>query len=228
MTTNEKGAAGAGADTIPSTLAGADEDILCSAAVVRAADVEGVSAQDEADDEAAMPVKELVRPARKRPGALTQERAVIVDAARLTLKARKRAAREEREAEPIDVERPKTYADCKRTHLGMPGNPCPFVQCTHNLLVEKRHASLALNRLAPDASEHPEIPKPAAIEEVFDPGFAITCAVALSPRPQTLEAIGDLFGISKEAVRIAEDRAIAKLRAGGIKDLSLLLDYWSE
>ena len=90
---------------------------------------------------------------------------------------------------PDGIARPRTRGDCER---GM--RPCPFVSCKFNLALDVgRRGSLKVNR-----------PGESCVLDVADEGRA------------TRDRIGAAMGISRDAVRLIETAAIAKLREAGI------------
>jgi hypothetical protein len=90
---------------------------------------------------------------------------------------------------PDGVVRPRTRAECER---GV--RPCPFVSCRFNLALDiGRRGSLKVNR-----------PEESCVLDVADEGGA------------TRDRIGAAMGISRDAVRLIETAAIAKLREAGL------------
>jgi len=96
------------------------------------------------------------------------------------------------EAEAI-VPRPRTRGDCANVP-----RPCPFVSCSHHLYLDTNEetGTIKLN--------HPG-------KEPWE--LAETCALdAAEAGGQTLEATGELLGITRERVRQVELRILEKLR----------------
>lgn len=109
---------------------------------------------------------------------------------------RKRITRAMRQSEPLDVERPRTRADC------MDGpRPCPWVGCRHHLYLEvKPNGSIVLNRpgLEPWELEH-------------------SCSLDVAPLRPDGELIAALLGVSRrrlyQLLPAARERARLPLAA---------------
>lgn len=100
--------------------------------------------------------------------------------------------------------RPLTRADC----AGIP-RPCPFVSCCHHLLLEVRGATVWLNH-----------PRRMRAPEDFDPTETLermphTCSLDVTevyPDGCDLDTIGQLSGVTRQAIDLSEGVAIKKVR----------------
>lgn len=99
---------------------------------------------------------------------------------------------EQRLAEELQRERPKTRGDCKDGP-----RPCPYLSCRFHLLLEVTPSgSIALPLVD--------------LDDVAD-----TCALDVADRGgMTLEAVGSLLGVTRERVRQIEVKVLAEI---GIK-----------
>lgn len=96
------------------------------------------------------------------------------------------------------LERPRTYSDCLRLHLGSEHRPCPFVSCEHHLMLQVINGRVFLNHDTDDIDMLP-----------------YTCtAYEASGDTLTLEAVAQRLHISKERVRQLQNEAIGKLKDG--------------
>lgn len=91
----------------------------------------------------------------------------------------------------LDYERPKTRGECADGP-----RPCPYVSCRFHLFLDvNRAGGLKLN--------FPDL-------DVVD--MAESCALDVADRGGvTLDAIRDVLNVTREAVRLIEERALAKL-----------------
>jgi hypothetical protein len=102
-------------------------------------------------------------------------------------------AREAHETHPDDVSRPRTRGDCESGP-----RPCPWVSCRHHLALDVTESG-GLRHTFPDV-------------EVWE--MRETCALDLADREgMTLEEVGDLLNVTREAVRKTETGALAVIRA---------------
>ena len=98
--------------------------------------------------------------------------------------------------------RPRTRADC----ADVP-RPCPYVGCRHNLYCD--------------------VTEPAGSLKVYWPGVEPgdvrhSCALDLAECGEmTLDDIGKVFGLTREQIRLDEERALAKLRAAGVRGATM-------
>ncbi len=107
----------------------------------------------------------------------------------------------------VDVEKPKTRADCAQG-----ARPCPFVSCKHHLYLDVSARTGAIKLNFPDL-------------EVWD--MAETCALDVADRGgTTLEEVGAIMNLTRERIRQVEVKGLAKLEA--LKDMSALRDYVDE
>lgn len=143
--------------------------------------------------------------------------------------------RSEREAEQIVREvaayaaRPTTFGDCEREGLGLPGNPCPFLSCEHNLSLDVSESGSVF--LVPLGSRKRADGRPKACDAQVvpdDPGCGYTCAAAAANQESgmTLEEIAVTLGVSRERVRQIEESALRKLRDQAQFELETLADFW--
>jgi len=106
----------------------------------------------------------------------------------------------------LDVERPKTRAEC----IEGP-RPCPFVSCKHHLYldVSPRTGSIKLN--------FPDL-------EVWE--MASTCALDVADGGgATLEDVGAILNVTRERVRQLEVKALTRLTS--LRDMHELREYVS-
>lgn len=91
------------------------------------------------------------------------------------------------------AERPTDRSECR----GGP-RPCPFVSCRYHLALDA-HETGTIRILFPEV-------------EVWDYPPGASCALDVADGgPRTLEEIGRLLGVTREAVRLEVERAIAAL-----------------
>lgn len=92
----------------------------------------------------------------------------------------------------VAEEMPKTRAECPTVR------PCPWLGCRYHLAVDITHSGGLLPPLEDWASHE-------------------TCALDVADRAEmpTLDAIGDLLGLTRERIRQIEAVALRKLREGG-------------
>lgn len=95
---------------------------------------------------------------------------------------------------PVEVERPKTRADCANVP-----RPCPFVSCVHHLYLEVSEKG-SVKYMFPDL-EPDELEESCSLD-VADSGGA------------TYEAVGDHLNMTRERVRQIEAEAMAEVRDG--------------
>jgi len=94
---------------------------------------------------------------------------------------------------PVDVERPRTRAEC----LNMP-RPCPFVSCEHHLYLDVNPDSGAIKLNFPHL-------------EVWE--MAETCSLDVADRGgTTLEDVGAILNLTRERIRQVEVRGLVKIR----------------
>jgi hypothetical protein len=107
----------------------------------------------------------------------------------------------------VEVERPKTRADCANG-----ARPCPFVSCKHHLFLDVSARTGAIKLNFPDL-------------EVWD--MTETCALDVADRGgTTLEEVGAIMNLTRERIRQVEVKGLAKLQALG--DMEALRDYVDE
>lgn len=89
-------------------------------------------------------------------------------------------------------ELPENRGACQGGH-----RPCPLVSCRYHLAVDVTEAgSLKVNHPGLEIEEHPE-----------------TCALDVADKGgATLEEIGELLNVTREAVRLIEQKALRRLR----------------
>ena len=107
----------------------------------------------------------------------------------------------------VEVERPKTRADCANG-----ARPCPFVSCKHHLFLDVSARTGAIKLNFPDL-------------EVWD--MNETCALDVADRGgTTLEEVGAIMNLTRERIRQVEVKGLAKLQA--LSDMDALRDYVDE
>jgi hypothetical protein len=107
----------------------------------------------------------------------------------------------------VEVERPKTRADCANG-----ARPCPFVSCKHHLFLDVSARTGAIKLNFPDL-------------EVWD--MTETCALDVADRGgTTLEEVGAIMNLTRERIRQVEVKGLAKLQA--LRDMEALRDYVDE
>jgi hypothetical protein len=132
-----------------------------------------------------------------------QKRYASVECKRRSANLRRNARRESRRPAPCPPEKPHWRPAC-RGECPLE-RPCPFVGCRHNLFLDVRQATGNIQFNWPGL-EPDEIPE--------------TCSLDVAARgPLELERVGVLLGgISREAVRQIEEKAMAKFQARFIRD----------
>jgi hypothetical protein len=95
---------------------------------------------------------------------------------------------------PVELERPKTRADC-----GAEARPCPWVACKHHLYLDINPETGSIKLNYPDR-EPWELEHSCALD-VADAGG------------KTLDEIGEITNLTRERIRQVEMRGLIKLRA---------------
>ena len=113
--------------------------------------------------------------------------------------APKRLTKEElRDEDPLDVpdvERPRTRGECAGGE-----RPCPFVSCKHHLYLDVNQETGSIKVNFPDL-------------EVWE--MKETCSLDVADRGGlTLEEVGEILNLTREAIRLIEVRGILRLRGG--------------
>lgn len=111
-------------------------------------------------------------------------------------------------AEIAEIEqlKPRVRSECEGGE-----RPCPFVSCRYNLLVDVKESGSIKENLGP-------------IEDVDFETLGDTCALDVADRGgDTLEAVGDMLGMTRERIRQVETRALAVLKAQA--EMHKLHDY---
>lgn len=126
---------------------------------------------------------------------------------RLSLYERQATAREyAAELAEIEQLKPRVRSECEGGE-----RPCPFVSCRYNLLVDVKESGAIKENLGP-------------IEDVDFEALGDTCALDVADRGgDTLEAVGDMLGMTRERIRQVETRALAVLKAQA--EMHTLQDY---
>lgn len=97
-----------------------------------------------------------------------------------------------------DRRRPERLSECRRTELGRPGQPCPFVSCEAHLYLDVSPRTGAIKLNFPDL-------------EVWE--MPVTCAYAVAGLSgETLELVGERMNVTRERVRQLETRALRRIR----------------
>jgi Sigma-70, region 4 len=97
-------------------------------------------------------------------------------------------------AEPTDLDRPRTRADC-----GAEARPCPWVACKHHLYLDINPETGSIKINFPDR-------EPWELEH--------TCALDVADTgSKTLDEIGEITNLTRERIRQVEVRGLVKLRA---------------
>jgi hypothetical protein len=95
---------------------------------------------------------------------------------------------------PVDLERPRTRADC-----GAEARPCPWVACKHHLYLDINPETGSIKINFPDR-------EPWELEH--------TCALDIADAGgKTLDEIGEITNLTRERIRQVEIRGLWKLRA---------------
>lgn len=111
-------------------------------------------------------------------------------------------------AELAEIEqlKPRTRSEC----VDGP-RPCPWVSCRYNLLVDVKDNGAIKENLGP-------------VENIDFEALGDTCALDVADRGgDTLEAVGDMLGMTHERIRQLETRALAALKAQA--EMHTLHDY---
>jgi hypothetical protein len=96
-------------------------------------------------------------------------------------------------AEPDDLDRPRTRADC-----GAEARPCPWVACKHHLYLDINPDTGSIKINFPDR-------EPWELEH--------TCALDVADTgSKTLDEIGEITNLTRERIRQVEARGLLKLR----------------
>jgi hypothetical protein len=94
---------------------------------------------------------------------------------------------------PVDIERPKTRADCGEQR------PCPWVACKHHLYLDINPETGSIKINFPDLEPW----------ELRD-----TCALDVAERGgSTLDQVGEVTNLTRERIRQLEVRGLLKLKA---------------
>lgn len=100
----------------------------------------------------------------------------------------------------LDLERPRTRAECRAQGLGGPGYPCPWVGCERHLYLD----------VTSTGSLHITFPELEPWELTW------TCSSARAERGGvTLEEVGEIMNLTRERVRQIEVKALFNARANG-------------
>ena len=95
---------------------------------------------------------------------------------------------------PVELERPRTRADC-----GAEARPCPWVACKHHLYLDINPETGSIKINFPDR-------EPWELEH--------TCALDVAEAGgKTLDEIGEITNLTRERIRQVEIRGLWKLRA---------------
>lgn len=133
-------------------------------------------------------------PSKPRPLTLYRGRPTKLHAAS---RLRDPAPRETRETVEDEIKwRPKTRADCRRVP-----RPCPYVGCFYNnyLEIQLRDGVPVIRRTHPGTEPENVDPKKSCLLDLTDLG------------PLTLDAVGDVLGLTRERIRQNEQDALKKI-----------------
>ena len=104
--------------------------------------------------------------------------------------------------EPI----PRTYGDCQERALGTPTNPCWYLRCKHNLLLDLDPRSGSYKITWPDLADGHYGDEYRALPEH-------TCALHEAAHGGlTLDEVGVMMNLTRERVRQIETKALHALR----------------
>ena len=93
------------------------------------------------------------------------------------------------------MERPRTRGECAGGE-----RPCPFVSCKHHLYLDVNQETGSIKVNFPDL-------------EVWE--MKETCSLDVADRGGlTLEEVGEILNLTREAIRLIEVRGILRLRGG--------------
>lgn len=111
----------------------------------------------------------------------------------------------------VAVDRPRTRAECLRGENAE--RPCPYVSCKWHLAldVSPRSGAIKINKPTPDG-------------EIDWDAMRETCALDVADRGgDTLEAVGDMVGITRERIRQLETKGLTKIKA--LSEMAALMDW---
>ncbi len=170
-----------------------NDDEAVTTALLRSADEGGIGRGDDvvAHDGPALPgipptSRQFRRHRRTRP------RGTTIAMKRLSI-ADLRVGAALYPAEPADLDRPRTRADC-----GAEARPCPWVACKHHLYLDINPETGSIKINFPDL-EPWELKHTCALD-VADTGS------------KTLDEIGEITNLTRERIRQVEVRGLVKLR----------------
>jgi DNA-directed RNA polymerase specialized sigma24 family protein len=112
----------------------------------------------------------------------------------------------------VEPERPRVRSECGTIR------PCPHYRCVHHALIERplRGEERRRNSVPwlPGARLHPAARDAKSLSDALSklPSSCVLDAVDAAPDGLTLPEVGAVLGISGEAVRLIERRALHKMR----------------
>lgn len=100
---------------------------------------------------------------------------------------------------------PATWGDCQQRALGTPSNPCAYLRCRYNLLVDVDPSTGSYKITWPDlAGGH--------YRDEYEQLPAHTCALRVAEiGGMTLDEVGRVINVTRERVRQIETRALRAL-----------------
>ncbi len=101
---------------------------------------------------------------------------------------------------------PRTWGDCQERALGTATNPCAYLRCRHNLLLDISEDTGSYKVTWPHlASGH--------YGDEYDALPQHTCALRVAEQGgMTLDEIGEMMNLTRERVRQIETKALLRLR----------------
>jgi hypothetical protein len=132
----------------------------------------------------------------------------------------KRMPRYQLQADEADTrehtDRPRTYGECIERALGTPTQPCWYLRCRHNLLIDVEPTTGAYKITWPHLAD-------GAYGDEYRSLPEHTCALRVAEQGgMTLDEIGSVINLTRERVRQIETKALYKLRA--LSDLVRAVD----
>ena len=170
-----------------------DDEAVTTALLRSADDGDLAGCYREPEGEQDRPAPTLPSPHKLRRHRRTRPRGTTIALKRLSL-AELQLGTALYPAEPADLDRPRTRADC-----GAEARPCPWVACKHHLYLDINPDTGSIKLNFPDR-------EPWELEH--------TCALDVADAgAKTLDEIGEITNLTRERIRQVEVRGLIKLRA---------------